>query len=112
MERKLPTTTRTKPSFLVNHSVLTQNKNSKITIPPLYPFRKPNFNFSKKKDGYKRSRGEAIREAAKRTVFGQKSTLKRFNSSNGIRLHEQSTRDGDEEEETKLPSYTRTPVEL
>lgn len=44
-------------------------------------------------------------------MFG-KGTLKRFNSSNGLRLHEQSTRDGEEEEENKYPSYAKTPVEL
>ena len=103
---------KTKPSFLTNHSVATTNNDSKMSIPPLYPFRKPNFNFNKRKEGHKRSRGEAIREAAKKTVFGQKNTLKRFNSSNGIRIHEQSTRDGEEEEETKMPSYTRTPIDL
>lgn len=45
MDQKFPTSVRTKPSFLSNHSILTQKNEPKMTIPPLYPFRKPNFNF-------------------------------------------------------------------
>jgi hypothetical protein len=56
------------------------------------------------------SRGESIRAAAQRNLLG-KSTLKRFNSSNGIRLLENGSNYAEDEEE-KYPSYTRTPVEL
>jgi len=56
------------------------------------------------------ARGDTLRAAAHRSLSG-KSTLKRFNSSNGLRLQEQSTRDAEDEEE-KYPQYTRTPAEL
>lgn len=60
----------------------------------------------------KRSRGDTIRAAAQRNVLG-KSTLKRFNSSNGIRIHDHSTQDEEgEEEESKYPTYPRTQIEL
>lgn len=113
MKERLPSTIKTKPSFLANHSLLTSKNEQKTSIPPLYPFRKPNFNFSKKNEDTKRSRGDTIRAVAQRSVFGQKSSLKRFNSSNGIRLHEQSTGDGgEEEEESKVPTYVRTQIDI
>lgn len=111
MEDKLPTTIRTKPSFLPNHSLHDQMKNdSKFSIPPLYPFKKPNFNFKKEQEDPNRSRGDSIRASAQRNLVG-KSTLKRFNSSNGIRLNENGSNYAEDEEE-KYPIYTRTPVEL
>lgn len=45
MDLNLPLAVRTKPSFLPNHSLHSQKVESKTSIPPLYPFKKPNFNF-------------------------------------------------------------------
>lgn len=112
MDQNLHNGVKTKPSFLPNLSMPSQKMDSKMSVPPLYPFRKPNFNFRKHANESKYSRGETIRAAAQRNVLG-KSTLKRFNSSNGIRMLEQSTRDGDEEEEeVKYPIQTRTPIDV
>lgn len=42
----------------------------------------------------------------------EKSSLKRFNSSNGIRLHDQSAQGEEGEEEDKYQSYSKTPFEV